>query len=158
MKAAYLEVLHQPLRILDLETPQPGPGEVVVQLRAAALNHRDVWVQKGLYPGMRVPVVPGSDGAGVVSAVGEGLAQSWRGREVILNPGLGWGENPKAYAKGFRVLGMPENGTFAEFVKIEAKYVHEKPRPPPFRRSRRAAARWPDGLAGALLTGKTSVG
>ncbi len=127
MKAAYLEATHQALQLIDAETPQPGPGEVIVRLHAAGLNHRDVWVQKGLYPGMRVPVIPGSDGAGVVSEVGEGVRTSWLGRHVVINPALDWGDNPRFYGRTFRILGMPENGTFAEFVKVGVKYLHPKP-------------------------------
>jgi zinc-binding alcohol dehydrogenase/oxidoreductase len=128
MKAAVLEATYTPLRLTDLPEPVARPGEAIVQLKAAALNHRDVWVQKGLYPGMKLPVTPGSDGAGIVHAVGEGVDHTWLGREVILNPSLGWGNNPAHYnPKTFRILGMPEDGTFAEFVRIDAAHLHNKP-------------------------------
>ena len=60
-------VLHElgPAENLRLETvadPQPGPGEVVVRLHAAALNHRDLWIRKGLYAGIKLPIILGSDG------------------------------------------------------------------------------------------------
>ena len=127
MKAAVIPELNHPALIQELEKPQAGIGEVIVQIKAAALNHRDVFVQQGLYPGMKLPVVIGSDGAGTVTEIGEGVAEDWLGREVIINPSHHWGADPRFYSKSFRILGMPENGTFAEYVKVEAKYLHAKP-------------------------------
>jgi NADPH:quinone reductase-like Zn-dependent oxidoreductase len=127
MQATRLDAIHEPLRIQDVPTPEPGPGEVRVRLHAAALNHRDVWVQQGKYPGMKLPVTPGSDGAGVVEKVGDGVDMSWLGREVILNPGHDWGDNPRFYQKSFTILGMPADGTFAEYLTIRAEYLHDKP-------------------------------
>ncbi|MFD2573678.1 zinc-binding dehydrogenase [Spirosoma soli] len=126
MKAILLAETHQPLQHIDAPIPVPGPGEVLVNLRAAALNHRDVFVQKGLYPGIKLPVILGSDGAGVVTEVGPGVDPVWIGREVVINCSLNWGPNPKFYGADFRILGMPDNGTFAEYVAIHVKYLHNK--------------------------------
>lgn len=127
MKAIVLREPHQPVELADMPQPQAGPGEIVVQLKAAALNHRDVFVQKGLYPGMQLPVIPGSDGAGIVVEVGDGVNTKWLGREVVINPGLNWGDNMRFYSPQFRILGMPDNGTFAEYIGIGATYVYPKP-------------------------------
>jgi NADPH:quinone reductase-like Zn-dependent oxidoreductase len=127
MKAALLEALNQALQFTELPTPQPQANEALVALKAAALNHRDVWIQKGLYPGLRFPVLLGSDGAGVVEAVGEGVEHTWVGQEVIINPGLYWGNDDRFYGKDFRILGMPDAGTFAEYIRIPARYLHAKP-------------------------------
>jgi zinc-binding alcohol dehydrogenase/oxidoreductase len=127
MKAAILENLHQPLVTKDISKPAPGRGEVMVQLKAAALNHRDVWIQKGLYPNIKMPIILGSDGAGVVSELGEGVGEYWLGKEVILNPSHNWGENPAFYGDDYSILGLPENGTFAEYVRIDARYLVHKP-------------------------------
>lgn len=127
MKAAVLKNLHEPLVIEDVEKPQAGPGEVIVQLKAASLNHRDVWIQKGLYPKITTPVIPGSDGAGIVSEVGEGVDSEWIGKEVLINPSHNWGDNPAFYGADHKILGLPDNGTFAEFVKVEARYLVQKP-------------------------------
>ena len=127
MKAIRLTELHQPVALTDIPQPVAEPGEVLVNLKAAALNHRDVFVQKGLYPGTAVPVIPGSDGAGVVEAVGELVDSQLIGREVIINPGLNWGDDPRFYSSTFKILGMPDNGTFAEYIAIPAKYVYSKP-------------------------------
>ncbi|SKC11116.1 zinc-binding dehydrogenase [Dyadobacter psychrophilus] len=127
MKAAVIKNLHEPLVIEEVEQPQAGPDEVVVQLKAASLNHRDVWIQKGLYPKITTPVIPGSDGAGTVSEVGEGVDAEWLGKEVIINPSQNWGDNPAFYGDEHKILGLPDNGTFAEYVKVEARYLVQKP-------------------------------
>ena len=127
MKAIRLTELHQPVVLTDIPQPIAEPGEVLVNLKTAALNHRDVFVQKGLYPGTAVPVILGSDGAGVVEAIGELVDSQLIGREVIINPGLNWGDDPRFYSSTFKILGMPDNGTFAEYIAIPAKYVYSKP-------------------------------
>lgn len=127
MQAIQLLETHQPVQYVDASTPTAGPGEVLIQLRAAALNHRDVFIQKGLYPGVKLPVILGSDGAGVVAEVGEGVDPVWRGQAVIINCALNWGDNPKFYGPDFRILGMPDNGTFAEYIAVGVKYIHHKP-------------------------------
>lgn len=104
-----------------IETPAPGPGEAVVRIKAAALNHRDVWIGKGKYADIRLPSVLGSDGAGVVEAVGGGVDASWAGRKVMVNPCLHWGKGRDAPAAGWRILGMPDAGTFADYVKVPAE-------------------------------------
>ena len=113
MKALVLEELKQPLQLRERPDPAPGPGEVVVTLEAASLNRRDYWITEGLYPGIRTPVVLGSDGAGVVSATGDGVDSELAGKEVLVNPSKSWGEDPAAQGADFEVLGMPSDGTFA---------------------------------------------
>src|SRR5689334_13077454 len=80
------------LRLEDTPDPRPGPGEVVVRLHAAALNRRDVWIRRGMYAGLKLPVIPGSDGAGEVEAVGAGVTSAAPGQEVVIYPSLDWGE------------------------------------------------------------------
>lgn len=98
-----------------------------MQIRAAALNHRDVFIQQGRYPGIQLPVTLGSDGAGMVAEVGAGVDPVWRGQEVIINCALNWGSNPAFYGPDFQILGMPTNGTFAENIVIPVKYLYHKP-------------------------------
>ncbi len=78
------------LRLDSAPDPEPGPGEVVVALRAAALNRRDVFLRKGIAPSP-LPVIPGSDGAGVVRSLGPGASGVAEGDEVVILPSLGWG-------------------------------------------------------------------
>lgn len=127
MKAIQLSETHQPVQLIDIPTPTPGPDEVLIQLRAAALNHRDVFVQQGLYPGMKLPSIPGSDGSGTITDLGSAVHDIAIGQDVIINPGLYWGDNPRFYGPNFRILGMPDAGTFAEYVSVPARYVHPKP-------------------------------
>ena len=105
---------------------RPAPGEVVVRVHAAALNHRDVWIQKGQYAGLRYPIIPGSDGSGVVMPGPD--AGAWTDKEVIINPALQWGEHP-AYQdpRDFRILGLPDDGTLAEYVRVPVGNLVPKP-------------------------------
>jgi zinc-binding alcohol dehydrogenase/oxidoreductase len=127
MKAAQFVAIKQPIIVNEVAAPAPSAGMAVIRLRAAALNHRDVWIQQGLYPNIALPVTPGSDGAGVVEAVGSGVDESWIGREVILNPSLEWGSDPRAQGPNFRILGMPDAGTFAEKILIPMENLAAKP-------------------------------
>ncbi|GAB3894605.1 zinc-binding dehydrogenase [Larkinella knui] len=127
MKAIVQTALHQPAQYVDVETPTAGPGAVIVQIKAAGINHRDVFIQHGLYPKMQLPTILGSDGAGIVIETGDGVDPAWSSQEVIINPALNWGPNPNFYGPDFRILGMPDNGTYAEYLKIEARYLHRKP-------------------------------
>jgi NADPH:quinone reductase-like Zn-dependent oxidoreductase len=129
MRAVVLRELGDPevLRLEALPDPQPGPGEVLVRLEAAALNHRDVWIRKGLYAGISLPIILGADGAGEVVAVGEGVDDSFLGWRVVINPALDWGKNPRVQGPNFRILGLPDDGTYAELVKVPASSVHAIP-------------------------------
>ncbi len=127
MKALVLDAVNQPLQLKEVADPTPGPGEAVVALEAAALNHRDLWIQKGQYAGLKFPITPGSDGCGRVAAVGDGVDGGWVGREVIINPGLDWGARSEVQADTFRILGLPDDGTFAEKVRVPASALVDKP-------------------------------
>jgi len=114
------------LRVVTAPDPVAGPGEVVVSLMAAALNRRDVFVRKGIAPSP-LPVIPGSDGAGVVRSLGAGVSGLTEGDEVVILPALGWGGGEAAPAPGFRILGGPDDGTYAELIAIPAENVFPKP-------------------------------
>ncbi len=129
MKAVILHQTGGPaqLRIEEVVTPAAGPGQVRVALRAAALNRRDIWIILGLYPNIRLPCILGADGAGVVDQVGPGADPALLGREVVIYPAYDWGNDPRFPSDGFRVLGMPDPGTFAEFICVPAENVFAKP-------------------------------
>jgi zinc-binding alcohol dehydrogenase/oxidoreductase len=126
MRAVQLAAVHQ-LAVVDMPDPAPAAGEVVVAIRAAALNHRDVWIKAGQYAGLKWPCIPGSDGAGVVEAVGAGVDSAWRGREVIINPSFGWGDREQAAGPQFSILGLPRDGTLAAKVAVPALQLSAKP-------------------------------
>ena len=111
----------------EVEEPVPAPGLAVVKLRAAALNRRDFWITRGGYPNIQAPCILGSDGTGTVEAVGEGVETSWVGREVVIYPSLDWGDSEQAQGEHFRILGMPDHGTFAEKISIPAQQLVPKP-------------------------------
>jgi zinc-binding alcohol dehydrogenase/oxidoreductase len=98
--------------------PEPGAGEVVVELRTAAVNRRDTAVRRGVYGDFPLPLVPGSDGAGVRRDTGE---------EVVIHPGLRWGDREDTSGPEFGILGGPEDGTYAELVTIPVENVYPKP-------------------------------
>ncbi len=130
MKAVVLSQAKGPeaLRIEEVETPVPQAGEVRVRLEAAALNRRDYWLTMGMYPGLRLPCIAGSDGAGIVDAVGEGADEALLGREVLIYPARAWGDQQGFSGPAFRVLGMPDQGTFAEYICVPQPDVLARPR------------------------------
>ena len=83
MKAIVLEEIGGPdnLMIKEVDTPEPGPGEVRVKLQNSALNRRDYWITIGRYPRTSLPCIAGSDGAGTIDAVGEGVDGAMTGNE-----------------------------------------------------------------------------
>jgi zinc-binding alcohol dehydrogenase/oxidoreductase len=108
------------------EPPALVPGSVRIAIAAAALNHRDVWMTKGLYPGVTYPVIPGSDGTGTVIEVSPG-AESWLGREIIINPSFDWGRSEAGQGPEFTILGMPRQGTFAQEIVVPTSQLAPKP-------------------------------
>jgi len=127
MKAAVLIANKEPLVIQEWALPKLEQDEVLVQLKAAALNHRDVWIQKGLYAGITYPIILGSDGAGVVVQSASKENKHLEGKEIIINPSHDWGDNPRVQGRNYHILGLPQHGTFAEYVKVKAQYIVEKP-------------------------------
>jgi zinc-binding alcohol dehydrogenase/oxidoreductase len=118
------------LKLGSVADPSPGADEVVVRLRAAALNHRDIWIRSGTGAyagGFTRPVILGSDGAGEVVAVGEGVRGAFAGRAVVINPSLDWGDDDEAQGPKFRILGLPDDGTYAEAIAVPAGNVLPKP-------------------------------
>ncbi len=122
------------LHLEELPQPQPAAGEVRIALRTAALNHLDLFVLAGL-PGLSLefPHVGGADGAGVISAVGEGVAEWHEGDEVVFNPGLWCGEceycrrGDEALCVRFGIVGEHRRGTFAEEVVVPAGNLARRP-------------------------------
>ena len=128
MKALLLvDELADKIRLADVEVPQPGKNEVLVKLKAAALNHRDQWMREGLYPNLQYGTTLGSDGAGVVEKVGDEVDNDLLMKEVMINPNIDWGNDPAVQSGDYHVLGMPVNGTLAEYVVVNADRLYIKP-------------------------------
>lgn len=124
MKAFVIE--EGKLKIREMEEPAVQAGEVVVALKAAGINRRDLGLVRR-HGNKPEPLIIGSDGAGIVESVGEGVANVAVGDEVIINPGLRWFDNSDAPPAEFDILGMPDHGTFAEKIALSAKQVEKKP-------------------------------
>jgi NADPH:quinone reductase-like Zn-dependent oxidoreductase len=105
------------LRYEDVPDPEPGPGEVLVSLRAASLNHLDVWVRKGL-PSVPKPRILGADGTGVVAGLGDGVAHFAVGDRVVINPGIPHGGR-------ITVVGEHTDGTCCELKALPATQLYE---------------------------------
>lgn len=110
----------------DVPTPAPGPGQVQIKLQTAGLNRRDLRVISLVKEGDG-PVILGSDGAGIIHQVGSDVHNVQVGDEVLIHPALRWLENTPAPPTNYEILGSPTDGTFAEFIVIDAHHVAKKP-------------------------------
>lgn len=115
------------LRYTDVPDPEPGPGEVLVRVRACALNHLDVWVRRG-WPGLKLqmPHWCGADVAGEIAALGEGVTGWEVGRRVVVDPGISTREDEftrrgeHSASPGYVILGEQIRGGQAEYVAVPA--------------------------------------
>jgi NADPH:quinone reductase-like Zn-dependent oxidoreductase len=122
------------LQYTDFPTPEPKAGEVLVRLRAAALNRVDVTVRIG-WPGLKLeyPHIPGCDGAGEVAALGEGATQFSVGEHVVINANLGCGKCDYCLAgednmcRNWHLLGETVRGTYAEYVSLPERQLYKLP-------------------------------
>lgn len=132
MKALYFEQHGSPqqLKYGELPEPVPGDGEVLIRVRAAALNHLDLWVLKG-WPGLKLPLphIGGADIAGEIAALGPGVSQTWTvGDRVVINPGFlvngpedEWTKRgEESLSPRFRIRGEHSRGGFAEYTVSQA--------------------------------------
>lgn len=129
MKAVRLREIGGPRNLVveEIAQPSPGPGEISVRVKCAALNRRDVYISQGLYPGIELPRTLGADASGEVAALGAGVDGPTLGTPVIIDPLIGWGDDPQLWSPGATILGMPRDGTFAQYVVAPAANVYGKP-------------------------------
>ena len=128
MKAIILNrSLQDKIELVETEFPALKENEVRISLVASALNHRDEWSRQGLYPNLRDGVILGSDGAGKVVQIGSEVPGDWLGKDVIINPAFNWGGAEHAKSNDFKILGIPDNGTLAEYVHVPYDRLHYKP-------------------------------
>ena len=110
------------------DDPAPGAGEVLIKLRRAALNRRDRFLLADpAAVGLELPSVIGSDGAGVVESVGEGVSGVEPGQEVVILPESNWGDREDAPGPDFELLGASTQGTHAELIVVAAENVYPRP-------------------------------
>jgi len=116
------------LSLTERPTPSPGPGQVLVRMGAASLNYRDLLMVRGHYnPRQPLPLVPCSDGAGTVVAVGEGVTRVQEGDRVATVFAQTWISGEPAPDKLRSTLGGPLDGTLAEFMVLDAEGVVSVP-------------------------------
>jgi NADPH:quinone reductase-like Zn-dependent oxidoreductase len=112
------------LRVESVPPPKPGPGEVVLEVKALSLNYRDLLVVKGAYnPSLALPAVPVSDGAGIIAAVGPGVTRVKAGDRVTSHFISGWIDGPVKAEYVKTTLGTPGPGLAAEQVALPAEAV-----------------------------------
>ena len=131
MKAVRLNELGGPekLHVEEVEAPRAGPGQILVRVKRAAFNRRDVFITQNLYPGIVLPRTLGSDGCGEVAELGEGVAGPAVGTPVVINPEMGWASDGPLPDVTGSILGMPTDGTFGQYVVVPAANVFAKPAP-----------------------------
>jgi NADPH:quinone reductase-like Zn-dependent oxidoreductase len=116
------------LTVVERPQPRPGPGQVLVRMRAFSLNYRDLMVVKGQYnPKLRFPFTPLSDGAGEVAEVGEGVMRVRPGERVATAFMPKWVGGELTEAKGKSALGGAVPGVLAEYVVLDAEGVVSVP-------------------------------
>lgn len=118
------------LKFEDAPKPTIGPNDILLQLKAAALNHLDLWVRSGdREKNIPLPHIPGSDGAGVIAEAGSAVDFLKVGDKVLISPGISCGHcemclgGTDNLCRTYHVLGTKEDGTYAEFVKLPATNV-----------------------------------
>ncbi|GAB4317657.1 MAG: NAD(P)-dependent alcohol dehydrogenase [Candidatus Zixiibacteriota bacterium] len=112
------------LRMRESETPEPGPGEVRVAIKALSLNYKDLMIVEGTYnPRLALPVVPIADGAGVVSAIGDGVQSVETGQPVVIHPMVDWVDGPFRFKYHKRIVGYSLPGVASEHVVLPERAV-----------------------------------
>lgn len=115
-KGAVLQSLKTFPQWQEVQFSDPPDDHRTIQVHCAALNRRDYWITRGMYPNISLPIVLGSDLVGVVD-----------GQKVIVNPGFEWGESEQCQSSDFHVLGLPQNGSIAEHCHVPANNIHPAP-------------------------------
>ncbi|MBK6264163.1 zinc-binding dehydrogenase [Marivirga sp. S37H4] len=126
MKALILDAPNE-LKIVERNIPKPQSGEVLVKIKAMALNHRDQFIREGKYPGIKSGVILGADACGEIVELGNSVTKKWLEKKVLINPNINWGNNPLVQSKEYHIMGTPTDGVFAEYVSIATDRLAEKP-------------------------------
>lgn len=136
MKAWHLTDTTGPdaLELVDVEEPQPGPGELRIKIKYSGLNHLDLWVSRGLPKPHHFPHILGADGAGTVDAIGDGVAGFEVGDEIVIDPSISCGtcehcvRDDIVYCPDYKILGEHLSGTLTESIVIPTINAVRKPK------------------------------
>ena len=166
MKAAIFHEYGGPevVRIEEVERPEPGWGEVVVEVKAAAVNHLDLWVRRGLPIETTMPHIGGSDIAGVVAELGPGVEGVEVGERVVVNPSLWCGRcewchaGEESMCVRFRLLGEHTQGGFAEYVAVPASNLYPIPEDYPFEKAAAVPLVFQTAWRGLITQGRLRAG
>lgn len=153
------------LEFADVPDPTPNAGEVLVRLRAAALNRMDVMVRNG-WPGLKLelPHINGADGAGEVAALGEGVSEFQAGDRVVINANLGCGEcedclrGQDNLCRHWHLLGETVRGTYAQYVCVPARQLYKLPGDFDFHKAAAAALVYQTAWHSLVARGKVEAG
>jgi NADPH:quinone reductase-like Zn-dependent oxidoreductase len=115
------------IELKDVPTPTLSAGKALVKIKAVALNRRDDFIREGKYPDIKTGITLGSDGAGIVESVHDDEHKDWVGKEVVINPNVDWGPNIEVKSAKYTILGMPADGTFAEYIAVPVDRLYHKP-------------------------------
>lgn len=169
VRAAVFEECGGPevVKLAEVERPAPGPGEVLIQVQAVAMNHLDLWVRGGLPVRAPMPHIGGADIAGVVVALGTGGDENLLGQRVVVDPSLSCGDcewcrrGEESLCRRFRLLAEHTQGGFAEFAVVPARNLYGIPAEYPSERAAAAplvfATAWRGLVARARLMAGESV-
>jgi NADPH:quinone reductase-like Zn-dependent oxidoreductase len=135
MKAVFIKEHGGQNKLIYGERPLPpvGPDEVLVRVKACALNHLDIWVRQGPIPGITFPHILGSDAAGLVEKPGRDVTHFAKGQRVLAMPGVSCGQcaqclvGQENLCAGYDILGQKRNGAYAEFVAVPAANLFSIP-------------------------------
>ena len=127
MKAIVLNQKTYKLETKDVDKPVLSHTDVLIKLKASAINHHELWTLKEKDLKSDSDIIMGSDGAGVIEEVGASVNHLKKGDEVIINPSINWGANDRVQEENYEILGFPKQGTFAEYISIDYLYVYHKP-------------------------------
>ena len=127
MKAARIDKQTFRFEIEEVKVPGIEDEEVLVNLKAAAINHHELWTLKEKSISADSNGILGSDGAGVVAGAGKSVIGWQTGDKVVINPSLNWGKNDRVQGPAYEILGDSRQGTFAEYIRIPQRYVQPMP-------------------------------